>query len=181
MFDAAPLETASLVEDLKLGLDLAVEGRPVRFEDRAVFLSPASSQAATGGQRTRWEHGALATFGRYAPRLIGRGLFGRLGLLALAADIAVPPLMLLIAGSGLVTMLLAAWTMLTGTIAPLILLGSAGLLLAASLIAVWRAWGRTLLPAATLLHLPRYLVWKLPIYARFVTRRQRDWVRTGRA
>ena len=77
MFDAAPLETASLVEDLKLGLDLAIAGQPVGFEDRAVFLSPASTQAATRGQRTRWEHGALATFGRYAPRLIARGLSGR--------------------------------------------------------------------------------------------------------
>jgi cellulose synthase/poly-beta-1,6-N-acetylglucosamine synthase-like glycosyltransferase len=181
MFDAAPLETASLVEDMKLGLDLAVEGRPVWFEDRAVFLSPASSQAATSGQRTRWEHGALATFGRYAPRLIGRGLLGRPGLLALAADIAVPPLMLLVAGSSFVAMLLVAWAMFTGMVAPLVLLGGAGLLLAASLIAVWWAWGRTLLPAASLLHLPRYLIWKLPIYARFVTRRQRDWVRTGRA
>lgn len=181
MFDAAPLETASLVEDLKLGLDLAIAGQPVGFEDRAVFLSPASTQAATRGQRTRWEHGALATFGRYAPRLIARGFSGRPGLLALAADIAVPPLMLLLAGAGAVGGLLLLWAMLTGAAGPLALLGSAGLVLAVTLFAVWRAWGRALLPAVSLLHVPRYLLWKLPIYARFVMHRQRDWVRTGRA
>ena len=71
--------------------------------------------------------------------------------------------------------------MLTGAAGPLALLGSAGLVLAVTLFAVWRAWGRALLPAVSLLHLPRYLLWKLPIYARFVTHRQRDWVRTGRA
>ncbi len=177
MFDEAPLETASLVEDLKLGLDLVIAGRRVRYEDRAAFLSAASPQAATSGQRTRWEHGALTTVGRYLPRLVGRGLLGRPMLLVLAADISVPPLMLLITLAGLVAALLG----LTGSVVPLAVLAAAGLVLAGALTAVWWAWGRQLLPAASLCHLPRYLFWKLPIYARFVTRRQRDWVRTGRA
>ncbi len=180
MFDPAPLETASLVEDLKLGLDLVLAGRTVRFEDRAGFVSQASSQSATVGQRTRWEHGMLATAGHYAPRLLGSGLRGHGAHLCLAANLLVPPLLLLIVISAVVTLVLASLAVTKAIVAPLGLTMAAELMATLALFATWRRWGRELLPAPLLLRMPYYLAWKLPIYGRFITRRQRDWIRTGR-
>ncbi len=81
MFDTLPLASASLVEDLELGLDLLLAGRPVRFDEAARITSPASSPASTGTQRRRWEHGMLAAQRRYLPPLARAVLAGRLRLL----------------------------------------------------------------------------------------------------
>ena len=50
-------------------------------------------------------------------------------------------------------------------------------------IAVLRAWwsfGRDLVNGRQLLAVPWYVLSKLPIYLRFLVRRQRAWVRTDR-
>jgi hypothetical protein len=180
MFDAAPLETASLVEDLKLGLDLRLAGRKVLFDPLAVFTSSASAESATQGQRTRWEHGSVATMIQYLPRLIGASLRGRPALLVLAADIAVPPLALLAGMTVPICVLLAVIGIVTGTFAPLLALLGLGAAAAAALVFVWFRLGRDILPAAIARQLPRYILWKLPIYRRLAGARQTLWVRTSR-
>jgi hypothetical protein len=52
--------------------------------------------------------------------------------------------------------------------------------LIAALVRCWWVAGRSLLSAKDLLRAPAYALWKLPVYLRFVTRRQTDWVRTDR-
>ncbi|AXB79755.1 glycosyltransferase family 2 protein [Novosphingobium sp. P6W] len=180
MFDAAPLETASLVEDLKLGLDLRLAGRKVHFDPLAVFTSSASAESATQGQRTRWEHGSVATMVQYLPRLIGASLRGRPALLVLAADIAVPPLALLAGLTMPICVLLAVIGIVTGPFAPLLALLGLGAAAAATLLFVWFRLGRDILPAAIARQLPRYVLWKLPIYRRLAGARQTLWVRTSR-
>lgn len=181
LFDTAPLVTTSLVEDLKLGLDLALAGHPVLFEERARFRSPASGRAATTSQRTRWEQGMLTTAARYLPRLIAAGLTRRPALLLLAADLTVPPLALLIAIVCLVIVFLTVSAMATGTAAPLVLLIGVVLSLGGVLALTWMREGRAILPAAVLPALGRYILWKMPIYRGLLGRRQRAWVRTSRA
>lgn len=180
IFERAPLETASLVEDLKLGLDLRLAGFPVRFDSHARFTSDASAQSATQGQRTRWEHGSIATALRYVPRLTLASLSGRPALLPLAADVAIPPLALLGVQAITACLLLTIAAMLTGHVAPLIALVTVGGIAAAALLFVWFLLGRDILPAAMATQLPRYLLWKLPIYRRLAGARQRLWVRTSR-
>ncbi|WP_159978964.1 MULTISPECIES: glycosyltransferase family 2 protein [unclassified Novosphingobium] len=180
MFDTAPLETASLVEDLKLGLDLRLAGRKVQFDPLAVFTSGASAESATQGQRTRWEHGSIATMAQYLPRLTSAALRGRPALLVLAADIAVPPLALLAGLTVPICLLLAIIAMFTGTFAPLLALLGVAAAAAAALVLVWFRLGRDILPAAIARQLPRYVLWKLPIYRRLAGARQTLWVRTSR-
>ncbi|NOW46449.1 cellulose synthase/poly-beta-1,6-N-acetylglucosamine synthase-like glycosyltransferase [Novosphingobium sp. SG751A] len=190
IFAAAPLETASLVEDLQLGLDLRLRGCAVRFDSHACFTSHASAQTATQGQRTRWEHGSILTALHYWPRLMRAGLSGRAGLLVLAADLAIPPLALLAAIAIVCGAVLLVAAVLTGAglgrsglggpVAPLLVLVAAGTGALTVLAGVWLALGRGILPGAMALQLPRYLFWKLPIYRRLARARQSAWVRTSR-
>lgn len=179
VFAAAPLASADLVEDLELGVHLIAAGFPTRYLDTAHFHSAASSRDATIGQRTRWEHGALSLGWRAAPGLI-RAAAHRPRLLLLALDLLVPPLALLaalVAGA----ILFAVLALLLGaSAAPLLAALFVATLLAAGVLAAWAAVGRDHLPLATLLRVPGYILWKLPIYLRLAGNRQRLWVRTSR-
>jgi len=178
----APLASSHLVEDMKLGIDLAIAGTPPRFcpQARVTSTFPADAEGAAS-QRTRWEHGHLSMIGTAAPRLLWAGIRrGRLELVALALDLCVPPL--------------AAWVLalvgVTVAGAALSACGGAGLPLAVALVALClvlaaiamarAAYAQDLVSWGDLLAVPAYVVAKLPLYARFLRRRQVDWVRTRR-
>jgi hypothetical protein len=60
---------------------------------------------------------------------------------------------------------------------------AAGVLLAVFLLSVLAAWfvrGRDLVRFTELMSVPWYIAAKLPVYLRFIVRRQRAWVRTDR-
>jgi cellulose synthase/poly-beta-1,6-N-acetylglucosamine synthase-like glycosyltransferase len=177
MFARLEWDRLSLVEDLDMGIRLVVSGERVLFEERASFVSDASSRAGTGGQRRRWEHGMLRSMGRSVPGLLGAGICGRPRLLLLALDQCVPPAALLIALAAGDTIGVAA---LVGWHASLQLLLGCDLILGSSLVLVWAKHGREILPGRALLALPSYMAWKLPIAFQFITRRQREWLRTER-
>ena len=71
LLDGAPLASGNIVEDMQLGIDVALAGRPPVFcgEARVRSELPASSGAAAT-QRTRWIHGHLTTLTTQAPRLL---------------------------------------------------------------------------------------------------------------
>ena len=182
MLRNAPLANASIVEDMKLGIELAKTGRAPVFCERALVTSAfPDSAAASTTQRTRWEHGHLEMILREVPAMLARAVArGDRRLLGLALDLAVPPLALL---AGLLALdaglALAAWGCGAG-IAPVV---AAGALLGAFLLAVLTAWfarGRDLVRFTELMSVPWYIAAKLPVYLRFIVRRQRAWVRTDR-
>ena len=182
MLRDAPLANASIVEDMKLGIELAKSGQAPVFCERALVTSQfPDSAAASTTQRTRWEHGHLEMILREVPPMLARALArGDRRLFGLALDLAVPPLALL---AGLLVLdallALAAWLCGAG-IGPVVV---AGVLLAAFLLSVLTAWftrGRDLVRFAELMAVPWYIAAKLPVYLRFIVRRQRAWVRTDR-
>ena len=168
---------SSLVEDLVFGLELLIEGHSVQFEPSAQFVSPASSDKGTAEQRNRWEHGMLETIIDYVPRLLVAGLKGRPALLLVALDLLIPPTVLLLLLSATATL---AGLALAGPVTAVNVLVGANLVLASGVFLVWLKLGRTILPWASLCQLPRYVIWKLPLLARFLTKRQREWTRTER-
>ena len=182
MLRDAPLANASIVEDMKLGIDLGARGTAPVFCERALVTSRfPDSVAASGTQRTRWEHGHLEMILREVPAMLRAAAARRdMRLLGMALDLAVPPLALLaglLAAAGLFG--LAGW--LFGGTAVVLFLASA--LVATFFIAVlfaWGAQGRDLVRLGELLAVPWYIAAKLPMYLRFIVRRQRDWVRTDR-
>ncbi len=98
---------------------------------------------------------------------------------AMALDLMVPPLTLLL---GLV-MLAAA--MSVGMLwldlhLPSWMAVSCLTVLVAALLWAWLQVGRDLLSASDLLRAPVHALMKFPIYLKFLTNRQKDWVRTER-
>ena len=182
MLREAPLANASIVEDMKLGIDLAIGGRPPVFCPEALVTSQfPESAAATKTQRTRWEHGHLEMILREVPGMLAAaGRQGDRRLLGLALDLCVPPLALLAVVLVVATLLAGAvaWWAEDAAIAIV-----HGLLLAVFVLAALLAWGargRDLVRLTELLSIPLYIAAKLPLYLRFIIRRERRWVRTDR-
>ncbi len=182
MLRSAPLANASIVEDMKLGIDLAAAGRPPVFcPDALVTSTFPESTAATSTQRTRWEHGHLEMILREVPGLLAAAWRrGDWRLVGMALDLCVPPLALLAALllAGTVASALFSWWA-----ADVTLVGAWLVLLATFILAVltaWRVHGSDLVRFVELLSIPLYVAAKVPIYVRFIVRRERRWVRTDR-
>ncbi|MHA6723771.1 glycosyltransferase family 2 protein [Sphingomonas sp. RS2018] len=182
LFERAALASGALAEDLGLGIELTRAGHPPRLiEGAAVSSAPAPPEVALV-QKTRWEHGFLDTVRGQALPLLAAGLRrGKRAEVLLALHLLVPPLALLLvmAGAGLgVTALLFA---IGADGAPSLLLGA---MLLAALIVTFVAWlhgGRRWLSGGALLRAPLYVLWKLPIYLRFLKGPETVWQRTKRA
>ncbi len=182
MLRDARLANASIVEDMKLGIELAkARQAPVFCESALVTSRFPDSAAATTTQRTRWEHGHLEMILREVPPMVARAVAGGdARLLGLALDLSVPPLALL-AGLLVVDAALALAAGLAGAgAAPLWLAGGLCSTFLAAVLAAWAVQGRDLVRLRELMSVPWYIAAKLPVYLRFVVKRQRAWVRTDR-
>lgn len=181
LFDRIELATGNITEDLALAVDLTRAGRAPIFLESARVVSKAASEEATLAQRSRWEHGFLSVAQRYSLPLLGRGLLlldRRIFLLGL--HLSVPPLALLLTVAGGMALLLACVAAWTDVLLPAAILLS---LLNATILCVLLAWlagGRRFLSARALLMVPLYVLWKIPVYARFLKGERSAWVRTDR-
>lgn len=178
----AVLASGHIVEDLKLGIDLAVAGTPPLFcpEARVTSYFPSTSEGISS-QRTRWEHGHLGMIVSAAPPLFLQALRRRdRDLFALALDLCVPPLallMLLVVAvfAGAAVLFAATRLALPWWLAALAL-GVLGL----SVLLSWGRYGRHVISLASLAYAPFYALWKIPLYLKFLAKRQVEWVRSKR-
>ena len=172
-----------LVEDLKLGLDLAAAGYAPLFCPSARVTSQfAQTAEGADSQRKRWEHGHIGIILKKAPQLLWAAVAGgNLDLVVLVFDLAVPPLSLL-------AMFLAAVSAIS-IIAALVGLCSSPMIVSmicllgftAALVFAWSRYGRDILEPRKALLMPFYILAKLGLYGELlfgkVTTR---WVRTDR-
>ncbi|MCC7147549.1 MAG: WecB/TagA/CpsF family glycosyltransferase [Phycisphaeraceae bacterium] len=178
----APLASGNIVEDMQLGIDLAIAGRSPRLCAPALVTGqlPQDDQVARK-QRKRWEHGHLQTLMHQVPRLAWAGVRqARLELVSMALDLAVPPLTLLcmLWAGGTVLAFAAA---LTGAAwGPIQWLLIVGLSLFVGIMIAWARFARAQVPLRMLLALPFYLLWKIPLYVAYLFKREKEWVRTQR-
>jgi cellulose synthase/poly-beta-1,6-N-acetylglucosamine synthase-like glycosyltransferase len=182
MLREAALANASIVEDMKLGIDLAAGGMAPVFCERALVTSwfPESA-AAAGTQRTRWEHGHIEMILREMPAILRLAAVRRdRRMLGMALDLGVPPLALLAGVLALAWLLAVAGWLLGGTALVAIVASALVALFLVTILAAWSVQGRDLVRLSELLAVPWYILAKLPMYVRFIVRRQRDWVRTDR-
>lgn len=178
---SAELASGQIVEDLKLGLDLARAGKPPIYCETAVVTSefPATTAGAET-QRRRWEHGHVDLIIAEVPRLIGAAIARRdFRLLAIALDLAVPPLVLLgllvvatLAATGLAAVVGASATAFA------ISLGAFGVF-ALALVMAWMKCGRDVLPPAAFISLVPYVLAKLHLHRRRPGSGS-EWIRTDR-
>ncbi|MBF2063314.1 MAG: glycosyltransferase [Calothrix sp. C42_A2020_038] len=176
------LANSEIVEDMKLGLDLTIAGYPPIFcpDARVNGSLPQNSQAAKS-QRTRWEHGHLQTLIAYVPKLIVAGTRQkRFDLFFSALDLCIPPLSLFVAmWFGLMcTSLVFAFTMSIWT--PVALVATAGIFILTAILIAWSNFARSDLPLLELFAVPFYILWKIPLYFKFLIQPQKTWIRTER-
>jgi cellulose synthase/poly-beta-1,6-N-acetylglucosamine synthase-like glycosyltransferase len=179
---ATTLATGHIVEDLKLGIELARRGLPPRFCTGATISSefPTSNEGIRS-QRTRWEHGHLQAILSEGPQLLLRAIIRRdAALAAMALDLSVPPLTLL-AMSIAASWALSLWLELTarGSL-PLVIATAAALLFGAAITLSWRVFGRATVSGKDLGMAAIYAIWKVPLYLGFLLKPQSKWVRSKR-
>ena len=181
VFSELPLATSDTVEDLNLGVYLAKRGIRVALVEGALITSSAAATSDTLAQRSRWEHGFLATAWKSAVPLIFSGLIKRSRhRITLGAHLLVPPIALLISIL-LMAMGLLAYLVVQGAyVWPLFLLSSCFATVLGLIGVAWWRHARNTITLNQLLGAPFYLVWKLPIYVSFLFHRQSEWNRTRR-
>jgi glycosyltransferase involved in cell wall biosynthesis len=178
----ACLASSESVEDLKLGLDFASEGKlPVFSTDvevRSYFPTDSDVQKT---QRSRWESGHLRIAFQRGPRFFAQCLMlGDWKAATMALDMMVPPvaflvLFLFIANIGGFTLFVA-----TGFSGLFLTALSSLSLVAIAVVLAWRVYASKILPARSLLAIPAYVLTKLPLYATIFAKGRRTWVRTKR-
>jgi cellulose synthase/poly-beta-1,6-N-acetylglucosamine synthase-like glycosyltransferase len=179
----AAVASGEIVEDLKLGLDLALAGFPARFCPSACVTStfPLTVEGSAS-QRERWEKGHIRTIVSSAPSLLVQAVARRnLSLLVLTLDLTVPPLSLL-------GLLLIGCLVITALV---VVAGGSAVALSLSIInavgfgfAIFLSWirfGKDVLPAGSLAEVPFFVLRKLPLYRRIFTGKPTaKWIRTDR-
>ena len=173
----APLATGNLVEDLKLGADLAKLGCPPIFCPAATVHSQfPSSETGLMIQRKRWEQGHLHVIAHEGVGLILKAVGRRdISMLAMGLDMCVPPLASLV----LMQIGLLVATLLVGiagaSLGPFFIgMLGAGALSTAVMLA-WYKYGRSVVTARELTSIPKYIGMKIGILHRYRSRKN-SWL-----
>jgi cellulose synthase/poly-beta-1,6-N-acetylglucosamine synthase-like glycosyltransferase len=172
-----------LAEDTALGLALASAGYPPLFMSEArVHSHFPVSQAGSEQQRQRWEKGHIDNIVDLVPGALAKSLRDRnIGLAALAIDMAVPPLSLLVLVTALCEIIGGIAFALGAPPAALAVPSLSILLLVLGTALAWLAIGRDVLPLRELLRLPLHAIQKLSFYRRIASGKATStWIRTDR-
>jgi cellulose synthase/poly-beta-1,6-N-acetylglucosamine synthase-like glycosyltransferase len=184
LFNTADLATSSIVEDMKLGIEMSRRGADPRLIEESIVWSAHAEESHTIGQRSRWEGGFLALARATAPGLIAEAIrtLSPRSLLA-ALDLLVPPLALLTILNVAALLLLVVLAVIGATSwLPAGVLGGISVTAAVVLMFAWVLEGRAFLTPAAMVRLPLYVLWKIPMYLRIVrSGAPKVWQRTERA
>lgn len=181
LIESAPLASGHLVEDMELGLHFLRAGKGPKLCSAVTIVGDLPGDSKTAYiQRTRWEHGHLGIIKAHVLPLFFKGLAKlRFDMVASAMDLAVPPLALLVACWGAALMAALAAGFARHLWLPTQISAVTGVMMMIAILSAWRQHARHL-PAKSLLAIPAYIFWKIPLYAKFLLRRQTAWVRTNR-
>jgi cellulose synthase/poly-beta-1,6-N-acetylglucosamine synthase-like glycosyltransferase len=182
VLSACKLATGHITEDLVLGLETALQGRSARLCIHASVTSelPTSSNGRYS-QRARWIHGYLAVLQEYTVKMFIAGIGRRdASVLALACDLAVPPLVLLILGCCASLGLSMLWYLAAGETAPLAINAIDTAMLMVFLGLAWAQYGRDLIGWREVTQVPRHMGSVAKIFLSYVAGRTSTWVRAER-
>jgi len=183
IFQRADLATSSIVEDLKLGQELAEAGHAPGFIEDAIVWSNAETERNTLSQRSRWEGGFLQNALRAGPPFLIRSIV-RADLRGAwaAINLMIPPFALLLLLDFLALLLAVAVGWIAGASQwPALALATTIFLACIGLTLAWYAGGSRFVTIGGLARVPFYLLWKLPLYLGFARGgAPKEWLRTGR-
>jgi cellulose synthase/poly-beta-1,6-N-acetylglucosamine synthase-like glycosyltransferase len=183
IIQSAELSSGFIVEDLKLGIDLALAGHAPLFCPSGTVTStfPVSAPGAET-QRHRWEQGHIALILTKAPAMLYAAVRHRnLGIFVLALDLMVPPLSLLALLLFVALIASSALAFIGARPYALMVSATSSLLVFLALAMAWRECGRSILPPRTLVLIPTYIARKVFLYKSILLgKRMNQWVRAER-
>jgi cellulose synthase/poly-beta-1,6-N-acetylglucosamine synthase-like glycosyltransferase len=177
------LGNSRLAEDCALGIALASGGYSPLFVSAATVHSHFPvSQTGSERQRQRWEKGHLDNIVDLVPGALAKSLRDlNLGLAALAIDMAVPPLSLLVLVTALCEIIGGVAVVLGAPLAFFAIPSLSTLLVVLGTVLAWTAVGRDVLPLRELLRLPLHTIRKLDFYHGIASGKASSaWIRTDR-
>lgn len=181
-----PWHAFSLAEDIEQTTTLVLNNERIVFAPEARILAQmAGTGTQATSQRLRWEGGRLQMAREHGVRLLGEGVRRRsLRIFDWGMDLLIPPLAALSLALVSGTTLSAVVALVAPTRLSIALLWAWAGLVAALGLFILLAMAVGNLPGQAyhaLLNAPRYVLWKLWLYAVMaVGRTPRDWVRTER-
>jgi cellulose synthase/poly-beta-1,6-N-acetylglucosamine synthase-like glycosyltransferase len=176
------LATSNIVEDVKMGLDLVAAGYAPRYcpEARVESDFPATERGFAI-QRQRWESGSVTTIMKIVPVTILRALLSlNVPLMIMAADLMVPPLMMLLALLLLGAAVSVIFALAGGFVFPAIIFCGSLVALIVALAVAWVSFGRDVLRPRDLVALPGVFFQKFGLYLAMWRGRGAGWARTDR-
>jgi len=183
IISAVAFKSGSIVEDLKLAVDLAAAGYSPKFCPKAEVIGslPKLPENAMR-QRIRWEHGHLKAIFGLVPLLILKSVRHlRLDLLILGLDLMIPPLSFLtIFWIAITLVIFLLFVCNISSWMPLAAVTGSGFFLGISIFSGWFFFARDILPFRILLAAPVYAATKIPIYLKFLIHPETKWIRTAR-
>lgn len=182
LIEEVSLAGSKTTDDMQLTVDLALNGSTPVFCQNALVMGRLMKDRDAQSQRSRWEHGHLEMILLEVPRLL-KAFFttGNWAALGLALDIFIPPLSFLIMAwiaTTIVTWL--AFILSFISLIPPIMVTVAGGLLIGGILLAWSKFGREDLPLKNSIAIPFYILSKVPIYLKFLTKPQSRWLKTER-
>jgi len=182
VIDEAQLDNGWLVEDLKLGIDLAMSEYAPIFCPSAICVSEfAQSSVGAQSQRQRWEQGHVGMILKMPGTILKAVSRLNFGPVVLAADLIVPPLTLLVLMIFGMLVITAALSFLGLSSAPFFISLLGAIAFSGAVFGAWLKHGQDILPAKNAAAIILYIFRKIPLYAKiFSGRLNSKWVRTDR-
>jgi cellulose synthase/poly-beta-1,6-N-acetylglucosamine synthase-like glycosyltransferase len=175
------IASGCIVEDMKLGLDLAIAGQaPKLLPTTTVWSEFPDSENVAQGQKSRWVHGHIEMIFTYIPKLTRQ--FSKTFdycLLLLILDLLIPPLMILVVFNLVLLVLTLALTLLSMSSMYFLSILSM-LLLGLGIFISWVLEGRNYLSLKELYLGGLGLLKKLALYTQFFTDKRSEWNKTSR-
>ena len=174
--------SGEIVEDLALTVTLVKAGLyPHLMTEARIYSQLPDKAEASVAQRARWERGSMSVARRAVPSLLRAALDKRdIRPLALALDLTIPPLVLLVAFLLLMTALTFVWMLMGGASTAFALVLWTLFAMAAGLIAAWMNDGRSLLRVRDLAGVAGFVRQKAKIHGATGRDSTRVWTRTDR-
>jgi cellulose synthase/poly-beta-1,6-N-acetylglucosamine synthase-like glycosyltransferase len=177
----ANLAHGSIVEDMKLGIDLALQHKAPSFCPEAYVTSLfPEHDTGTDSQRKRWEHGHMSMIVQEGIPLLFRGITSlNPATFAMALDLIVPPLALLFLLVAIFAIFSILGLIFTHTIFPWFYGLLIFIVLSFSVSVAWIKHGKNIISIIDLLtYAPVYALSKVRLYLSFLKNRQVEWVKS---
>ena len=174
------LASSSIVEDLELGLTLALENSAaLYFEPAKVYSFFPENKSGAESQRKRWEHGHMSII-KKAPSLLLLSLKSRnIVALFMVIDAAIPPTILwLLTLASLSFIFVSLFLFVHFTV--LLLVPFMFALTLALIAGIWFTYGKEITSQIKLFDVAEFVASKFSVYRSFFSKPETAWIRTER-